>query len=126
MRLVRGMTSPHPSTEGGAGFTIVEVIVALMVTSVGALGLAATSALVQRLSADAARQTRAATVAQSRFERFRSLECAQIGSGTRSTDGLTERWQASQIAPRLWLVTDSVSFHSGRRGVQVYRSLVEC
>jgi prepilin-type N-terminal cleavage/methylation domain-containing protein len=126
MRLMRAMTSPHSSTEGSAGFTIVEVIVALMVTSVGALGLAATSALVQRLSADAVHQTRAATVAQSRFERFRSLECAQIGSGTSSTDGLTERWQAIPIAPRLWLVTDSVSFHSGRRGAQAYRSLVEC
>jgi prepilin-type N-terminal cleavage/methylation domain-containing protein len=118
--------SSHVRPARRAGFTIVEVIVALVVTSVGALGLAATSALVVRLAADGAQQTRAATVAQSRFERVRAAECALIVSGTSHTTGLTERWSASPVAAGLWLVTDSVILHSGRRGAQVYRSLVQC
>jgi prepilin-type N-terminal cleavage/methylation domain-containing protein len=118
--------SSHDRPTRRAGFTIVEVIVALVVTSVGALALAATSALILRLAADGAHQTRAATVAQSRFERVRAAECALMGSGTSHSAGLTERWSASPVVARLWLVTDSVVLHSGRRGAQVYRSLVQC
>ena len=109
-----------------SGFTIVEVLVALMVASVGALGLAATSALVQRLAGDGARQALAASIAQSRFERARSLDCALLGAGASTQRGLAESWRVSAVAPRLWLVTDSVTFLSGRRGPQVYRSLVQC
>ena len=108
------------------GFTIAEVIVAIIVMVIGVLGLASTAGVIQRMIGSAAQQTAAATMAQSRFERMRSLQCNMLTSGSASANGLTERWRVDSIAPRVRLVTDSVVFLSGRRTTQVYRSSVQC
>lgn len=108
------------------GFTIPEVIVAIMVMVIGVLGLASTAGVVQHLIGGAAQQTIAANMAQSRFERMRSLQCNLLAGGSVTANGLTERWRVDSMAPRVRLVTDSVIFISGRRGTQVYRSYVQC
>lgn len=108
------------------GFTIVEVIVSIMVMVVGVLGLASTAAVVQRLIGTGAQQTMAANVAQSRFERMRSLNCNLITSGSATRSGLREAWRVDSLAPRVRLVTDSVIFTAGRRRPQVYVSMVQC
>jgi prepilin-type N-terminal cleavage/methylation domain-containing protein len=111
---------------GRRGFTIPEVIVAILVMVIGVLGLASTAGVVGRLMGSAAEQTTAANMAQSRFERMRSLQCNLLVNGSRTGNGLTERWRVDSMAPRVRLVTDSVIFLSGRRGTQVYRSYVQC
>jgi prepilin-type N-terminal cleavage/methylation domain-containing protein len=108
------------------GFTIVEVIVSIMVMVVGVLGLASTGAVVQRLIGAGAQQTMAANIAQTRFEKARSLDCNLLSSGSLTRSGLSERWQVVTVGPRVRLVTDSVIFTSGRRKPQVYVSLVQC
>ncbi|HJU90949.1 MAG TPA: prepilin-type N-terminal cleavage/methylation domain-containing protein [Gemmatimonadaceae bacterium] len=108
------------------GFTIVEIVVALMVTAVGVLALAGTAAFVERLAGEGAAQTRAANMAQSRFELLRSSGCSPAGTGITSQNGLIETWTAQSVHPRTWLVTDSVTFLTARRSTQVYRSLVQC
>ncbi len=108
------------------GFTIVEVIVSIMIMVVGVLGLASTAAVVQRLIGSGAQQTLAANIAQSRFERLRSMNCNLLSAGTATRNGLNERWRVDSVGPRVRLVTDSIIFASGRRRPQVYRSLVQC
>ena len=83
------------------GFTIVEVLVAVMVLSVGVLALASTAAVTGRLMSEGAVRNRAATLALSRFEVIASRSSAGCNAivavgGTVSRDstlrGIREQW----------------------------------
>src|SRR5438445_13882244 len=63
------------------GFTIVEVIVAIIVLTVGLLGLVATSALVTRMIARGQRSNNAATFAAQRLEILRTTGGRARGAG---------------------------------------------
>jgi Tfp pilus assembly protein PilV len=56
--------SPAARLRARDGFTIVEIIVAIMILSVGVLGLAATAAVVQKQMASGERQAAAAAIAR--------------------------------------------------------------
>ena len=77
------------------GFTLVELIAAIIILVVGVLGLASTAAVVMRQITGSSMQTRAAVVAQSRFERLRSVNCAAAVAGTASANGITETWRTT-------------------------------
>ena len=111
------------------GFTLVELMVAVMVMTVGVLGLASTAGVVTRLMGGAARQTIAANIVQARFEKLRHTSCAQLTAGTATTRHVSERWTVSFPGTGLALVVDSVTFStmSGRPStVRAYRSYVSC
>jgi type IV pilus assembly protein PilV len=55
------------------GLTLVEVMIAILVFAIGALGLAATSAAILRQMAASARRSRAAHVAASLTERSHAI-----------------------------------------------------
>ena len=57
------------------GFTIIEVTVAIVVLTVGLLGLVTTAALVTRMMGRGQRSAMAATFAQRRLERLRLAAC---------------------------------------------------
>ena len=81
-------------TTARQGFTLVDLIVAIVILSIGVLGLASTAAVVTPQIGGGAQQTRAATVAQTRFEELRSMPCAAYGglpfTGTASANGFRE------------------------------------
>jgi prepilin-type N-terminal cleavage/methylation domain-containing protein len=112
-----------------AGFTIVEVIVAILVLTVGVLGFAGSAAIVTRMMASAEVQSDAANIASARFERLRGGRCP-VANGTMTADNITERWAGVQMGGanhRMYEVVDTVQFT--RRGVQrqqAYRSVVKC
>ena len=110
-----------------AGFTLVELLVALMVFAVGMLGLAATAGSVTRMMGGAKRQTIAATVAQSRLEKLRSSPCASITSGSETVRGVTNTWTVTAVS-RGVTIKDSVSFPSSRGTTRskVYRTTLSC
>ena len=76
------MNAPHVSNE--QGFTITEVIVAIIVLSVGLLSLASTGALTTRMIQRGERSAVAATIAARRMELLRPAACipAQRVNGT--------------------------------------------
>ena len=115
------------STGSRAGFTLVELLVAMMVFAVGMLALAATAASVTRMMGGAKRQTLAATVAQSRLEKLRSSPCASLVSGTETVRGVTNTWTVT-TASRGVTIKDSVSFPSSRntRRSRVYMTSLSC
>ena len=63
------------------GFTLLEVLVALIVLSVGLLAFAAAGARTTRLISDGRRLERGALTAWSELERLRAGGCPEAGSG---------------------------------------------
>lgn len=110
------------------GFTIVELIIAIVVLAVGVLGLAGTAAMVTRMVGGGARQTRAANVAASRFERLRTLQCTGVASGSATQGDISERWTVSNAGSNLRLVVDTVTFTPATRAPRkvAFQSYVKC
>ena len=112
-----------------AGFTIVEVIAAIMILTVGVLGLASAAATVTRMMGTAEVQSDAAAIAAARFETLRATRCPVV-NGSASGAGINERWAVSQLGNasfRMYQVTDTVQYRN-RRGLrtQAYQSVVQC
>jgi prepilin-type N-terminal cleavage/methylation domain-containing protein len=127
------MTTRTRCVRARQGFTLVELIVAVMVMAVGVLGIAGTAVAVARLAGGASQQTVAANVAATRFEQLRSVSCGAIRAGSATTRGVSERWAVTSMGAAggvtTYDVVDTVRFtsRSGRTAVlQVYRSDVRC
>lgn len=71
-------------TKNRKGFTIIEIIIAIIVLTVGVLGMVTTAALVTRMIARGQRSGAATAFAQRRLERMRVSACipAQRANGT--------------------------------------------
>lgn len=80
------------------GFTIVEVLMAVVVLTVGLLGLASTAGYVTRMIAQGNRYTIAATLAGRRLELLRAGGCATIVNGTSATGRFTVSWTVTTLA----------------------------
>ncbi len=72
--------------------TIVEVLVALMLVSVGLMGIAGTSALSFRTVVEATREQRATQRVTMRLARLAAGGCERASSGELKEPDLTERW----------------------------------
>ncbi|HXE58144.1 MAG TPA: prepilin-type N-terminal cleavage/methylation domain-containing protein [Gemmatimonadales bacterium] len=85
-----------------SGFTLVEVLVAVVVLAIGILGLVGTSAVVTRMVGQGKRTTNAAQVAGRRVEALRQLAktttppCTALASGSATLGGgVSEQWVVS-------------------------------
>src|SRR5207247_3155684 len=65
-----------------SGFTIIEIIIAIIVLTVGVLGMVTTAALVTRMIARGQRSAEASAFAARRLERERVAACAAQNNGT--------------------------------------------
>lgn len=111
-----------------AGFTIVEMLVAIMVLAVGVLGLASTAAVVHRQMASGERQSVAASIAQSRFDSLTSRNCVAI-SGTTGIASyrrgqIRESWNVVD-GDNVKQITDTIRI-TGRRLPLIYTTYVPC
>jgi prepilin-type N-terminal cleavage/methylation domain-containing protein len=127
---VKSNTKRRRVASGRRGFTIVEVVVAMLILTIGVLGLAGTAASVTRMMGSSEIQSDATNVALSRFEVLRGGRCPVV-SGSNTSAGITERWTVLGAVGaanlNLYDVVDTVSFRttSGSRP-QGYRSVVQC
>lgn len=87
-----------------------ELIVAMLMLTIGLLGLAGVGAVVLKQMKGGTYQTIAASIAQSRFEQFEGDPCASIVSGTATVRGMTETWTTSAVGLRAKTVRDTVKF----------------
>ena len=109
-----------------AGFTLVELIVTIVILSVGLLGMAGTSAVMTRQIGDGTQMAIAATNAQARFELLRSQDCATLTSGSGESRGVVEVWTVTPLT-RAVEVTDKVTITTPRGPrTYIYRTLVAC
>ena len=109
------------------GFTLVELLVALMVFVVGVLAVTGSSTVVMTMVGGSQRRTIAAAVAESRFEQLRAMSCAAHTNGNTTTRGVRETWT---IVPGSFTndITVRVTFASsgGRVSTQTYQTFVPC
>ena len=113
------------------GFTLVEVMVAIVILAVGILGLAATASVVTRQMTGAVHQSVAANVAYSRMEHIRSADCMVMKdstSGSAVTRNVTERWAIAVPATKqALLVYDTITYTMrGKTRKQYFYSEFPC
>ncbi|MGH7651422.1 MAG: type IV pilus modification PilV family protein, partial [Gemmatimonadaceae bacterium] len=106
-------------------YTLLEIVVALLVFTIGALALAGSSAFVARsMGTDAARE-HAALIAMGRVEILKS-ECETARSGSELVDGIRSGWRVTRDPSRL-TIEESVAFASAHGPLSLtYTSLYWC
>ena len=94
-----------------SGFTIIEVIIAIMVLTVGLLGLVTTAALVTRMIGQGQRSAVASTFAAQRMERLRTAACIpaqRVPGGENLMRGsmavATNTWRFTLVAGSTWKI----------------------
>ena len=113
-----------------AGFTLIEIMVAVVILTVGLLGLASTSAVMTRQVGGSATQTIATQVIANRLEKLRSLSCAQIPAiDSATTRRISEKWVRGATVNRVLFVVDTVKYSvagSSTTRTQVFTITVPC
>lgn len=117
-RAPRKVTDPRP-VRARLGFSIVEVIVAIMMLAIGVLALVSSSTVVLRQLTTSSQRANATSVANQRLERLRNERlCASVVAGTGSTWGMAESWTVSEVVrnsgQRAITVRYNVVFPKGR------------
>ena len=109
------------------GFTLVEMMVAVVILAVGLLGLASSAGYVVRQVGGGSMQTVAATVVQSRMEWLRSVPCDSVKKRTVTTRGVYESIVPGSTVNKVLFVTDTVKYSvAGSPKTQVYTMAVPC
>ncbi|HEU4748419.1 MAG TPA: prepilin-type N-terminal cleavage/methylation domain-containing protein [Gemmatimonadaceae bacterium] len=99
--------------SGMRGYTLVEIIVAMVVFATGALSLAAGSAIVAREMHINGIRAEAARVATSRQEIVGST-CRTAVSGSEARGSIQSRWTVLRIDSIRLSLAGTVSYHSPR------------
>lgn len=109
------------------GFTIIEVLIAVMILTVGIVGLATTAALVTRMVGQGQRYTEAASMASERFEILRAQPCASLANGSQTSGGYTVAWTVTTVggSGRQFDVTVTSPTTSGTRQ-DVFTTMRNC
>ena len=112
--------------RNGRGFTVIELVVTIVVLTVGLLAMAANSAVIGRQMRGARVLAEAANTAQARFELLRAVPCTALSGGSATVGEVSEVWTATN-STRVVIVTDTVKFTT-RYGVQAYayRTSIPC
>lgn len=118
------------SARGRRGVTLIELIVAMTILSIGLLAIVGTSGAIARGLGESRGDNLAAMVAQSRFEELAGTQCTGMTLGqlnTTTTRGVTEKYIVTDAGNNTRLIVDSVSWQT-RRGVrrQTFSTLLPC
>jgi type IV pilus modification protein PilV len=90
------------------GFSLIEVLVAIVILSIALLALAGLMVQTTRSNSFGNHMTEASTFAQDTFERFRALSYNSMLSGSDTITGLTNpRSATGQVYTRRWTIVKS-------------------
>lgn len=126
---LRAVTAaPASAPRRRDGFTMPELLIAIIVIAIGLLSLATGSVGVLRQMRWGNQSALAAIVATQRMENIRSQGCYLLSNGTATTRGLPEKWVVSTITSKAKAVVESVKYVP-RAGLTRYvemKSVVPC
>ena len=96
-----------------AGFTLVEVLLAVFLIDVGLLALVASSAVLIRETNALRLRNAALRAATNRLQQLGSSPCRPVTGGATTADGIREDWAVTVQTSRVLDIRDSVSFVLG-------------
>ena len=108
------------------GLTIVELLIAIVILTVGVLALAATAGLVAAHVGDGGRLTGAAHAARSTLDSLRGVPCAGLTSGSVTRGGVTLSWTTTRDSLAADIVVAVGSSLRRRSRTDAYRGTVPC
>ena len=118
------------STRPRRGVTLVELLVAMTILTIGLLSIVGISGAVARGLGESRAQSLAANAAQSRFERIAATTCDSIALDTWtsvSTRGVTEKYNVIDSKNFTREITDSVTWKTRKTTRrQVFKSILPC
>lgn len=125
---VRMVSGRRVALRARGGFTIIELVVAIFIMTVGVLALATGSAGVAKQMRAGNQAALAAVIGQGRLETIRGLGCSSLSDGTATTRGMTEKWNIVWISSRARAVTESVTYVPRAKvsRTMALRSVVPC
>jgi prepilin-type N-terminal cleavage/methylation domain-containing protein len=94
-----------PTRHRRAGFSMVEVIIAMVILAIGVLGLAGTTAYIVRNVSYGDLMTERAAAFQTVVDRVQSLPFDQVGSGSDSVGVFWVTWTSVLDGPQNKIVT---------------------
>ena len=105
------------TVKNQSGFTIIEIIIAIIVLTVGILGMVTTAAMVTRMIARGQRSAEASAFAARRLERERVASCTaqNNGSETLSRGGVV-------VATNVWTYTNLGNLNYRLKVKSTYRT----
>lgn len=129
--------SDQQSTDkasGRRGFTVIEVLVAVMVMTIAVLALASTSGLVSRMMVRGHNAEMASAFAMRRLERLRMTGCTSRASGADTLYRGASNWAAinnwvwSDAGTNTYRVKITTSYRSsgGLTGTNISESSISC
>jgi prepilin-type N-terminal cleavage/methylation domain-containing protein len=110
------------------GFALIEMMLTIMMLSVGLLALSSYSATMSRQMREGGGMVLASNLARTRFERLRAQQCQTLvaGTTTATTGVVTESWTVTP-GTRSVAVRNTVSFPTGRtRRNATFQTLIPC
>lgn len=112
------------------GVTLVELIVAMTLLTIGMLSIVGISGAVARGLGEARGQSLAATAAQSRFEQLAGTACTSLTVNTwltATTRGVDEKYMVTVGQNKTREIIDSVTWKTRKTTrTQVFKSLLPC
>ena len=114
------------------GFTIVELVVSIIILSIGIIGLASTAAYVTRQMAGSKVQTIAASIAQNRIDSLTSIGCSRLVaplSGSATTRGIAESWTVTDtlgLNVKKITLSMTVPVRRGAPKTLTYKTYIPC
>ena len=107
-------------------FTLIEILVAIVIFTVGVLALAATAGLVAAHVGDGGRLTRAAHVARTVLDSIRALPCDRVQSGSTVRSNVTATWTVTRDSLIATVDLTVVSPLRRRSTRASYSAVLEC
>jgi prepilin-type N-terminal cleavage/methylation domain-containing protein len=130
MTLNRRSAASDPSSRARRGVTLIELLIAMTILSVGLMSIAGVSGSITRSLGESRNETLAATAAMARFEWIAGTQCSSItlnSSVTTTSRNITEKYIVVSGGNNTLLITDSVSWKT-RRGTRMaaFTTLLPC
>ena len=109
------------------GLTLIEMIIAIIIMSIGIMGLAGTASYVAQQMGGGNAQTIAAVLASKVSDSLSARRCAAIVDGSQTRRGVTMSWTVADSIRTKW-VTEQVQYRPKRGATKTltYLTVVQC
>ena len=110
------------------GFTLVEVMVALLVFTLGVLGAVKATGGLARMVSEGKQEAGAAAIAQDRMERLRATSCASMAGGSETVRKYSVSWAVTSPVSSDSRAVTVVAAYENSNGARAdtFQTLVLC